>query len=297
MELLPISVIILTYNESKNIKECLESIKDLTDDIIIVDSGSTDDTLTLASDYTDKFYHHPFENYSRQRNWAFGNVECKYEWIMNLDADHRPTPAFIQELREKFRQGIPEDIKGFMASRQTMFMNRWIKHGGHFPVYHGVIFKKGFGACEDKEYDQHFIIHGKSILLKGTIIDIITDSLNTFTTRHNKWATLEANDILNMEKTEGKIRPDKKGNAMEQRRYQRMRYYSYPLFWRVFIYFFYRFIIKRGFMDGKPGLIFHFLQGFWFRFLVDAKIYELKLAEKNIKKESIASGQKSMAKV
>jgi hypothetical protein len=80
---------------------------------------------------------------------------------------------------------------------------------------------------------------------------------------------------------EGKIKPDKGGNVMEQRRYQRMKYYGYPIFWRVFLYSFYRYIIKRGFLDGKPGLIFHFLQGFWFRFLVDAKIYELKQGQKN----------------
>jgi glycosyltransferase involved in cell wall biosynthesis len=283
MTKLPISVIILTYNESKNIRDCLESVKSLTDDIIIVDSGSTDDTMVIASEYTSNFYHHPFENYSKQRNWAFDHVDCKYDWIMNLDADHRITIELKNELFEIFRRGIPEDVKGFMASRRTMFMNRWIKHGGHYPVYHGIIFKKGYGACEDKEYDQHFMINGKSIVLKGDVIDIITDSLNTFITRHNKWATLEAKDISNKDKLGGKIKPNKDGNLMEQRRYQRMRYYSYPIFWRVFIYFFYRFVIKRGFLDGKPGLIFHFLQGFWFRFLVDAKIYELETSTKLIK--------------
>ena len=285
MTTLPISVIILTYNESKNIRDCLESIKEFTDDIILVDSGSTDDTLIIASEYTSNFYHHPFENYSRQRNWAFDNVGCKYEWIMNIDADHRLTPDLKSELFNFFAKGIEVDVKGFMASRKTMFMNRWIRHGGHYPVYHGIIFKKGYGACEEKEYDQHFIINGKSIVLNGTVEDIITDSLNTFIARHNKWATLEANDILNKGVGHGKIKPKKKGNLMEQRRYQRMRYYSYPIFWRVFFYFFYRFIIKRGFLDGKQGLIFHFLQGFWFRFLVDAKIYELKTSVKIKPKE------------
>src|SRR5206468_186613 len=118
-----------------------------------------------------------------------------------------------------------EDIKGFMASRRTMFMNRWIRHGGHYPVYHGVIFREGYGACEDKEYDQHFIINGKSIVLKGDVIDIITDSLTTFVARHNKWATLEANDIMNVSKAKDKIRADRSGNLMEQRRFQRMKYY------------------------------------------------------------------------
>ncbi|RZK24883.1 MAG: glycosyltransferase family 2 protein [Flavobacterium sp.] len=279
MTSLPITVIILTYNESNNITDCLDSVKGMTDDIILVDSGSTDDTLHKASAYNPSIYHHPFENYSKQRNWAFDNVSTKYEWILNMDADHRLTSEIVAELATWFGKGIPADVNGFMASRRTMFLGRWIKYGGHYPVYHGIIFRKGFGACEDKEYDQHFMIEGKSILLKSDVIDIITDSLTNFIARHNKWATLEANDILNIGSAENKIVPNKNGNMMEKRRYQRMKYYSYPLFWRVFLYFFYRFLLKGGFRDGKPGLIFHFLQGFWFRFLVDSKIYELKKAE------------------
>lgn len=276
---LPISVIILTFNESRNIRDCLESIKELTEDIIIVDSGSTDDTLAIAASYNVRVFHHPFENYSKQRNWALENVELQYGWIMNMDADHRVTEEMINELRGWFEKGIPDNINGFMASRRTMFMGKWIRYGGHYPVYHGILFRKGFGECENKEYDQHFVIQGDSIVLKGDMVDIITDSLTTFITRHNKWATLEANDILKLSETNGKIKPDKKGNVMEQRRYQRLKYYSYPIFWRVFLYTFYRYIFKRGFMDGKEGLIFHFLQGFWFRLLVDAKIYEGRVKE------------------
>jgi len=273
---LPISIIILTYNEERNIAACLKSAKELSDNIIIVDSGSTDRTLEIAASYNAVVYHHPFENYSKQRNWAFQNVHTQYEWILNMDADHRLTPEIVAELRTVFSDGVPSDVRGFMASRRTMFMNRWIKYGGHYPVYHGILFRKGFGSCEEKEYDQHFIIDGNSLLLKGDVIDIITDSLTNFTARHNKWATLEANDILNIQSEGNKIRPNKNGNMMERRRYQRMRYYSYPAFWRVFLYFFFRYFLKGGFRDGREGLIFHFLQGFWFRFLVDAKIYELK---------------------
>ncbi len=274
---LPITAIILTFNEERNIKDCLEAVSKLTNDIIVVDSGSTDRTIEIAKQYNVKIYTNPFQNYAIQRNWALKNVEINNEWILNIDADHRLTEEFVLELQYHFNKGISQNIKGFMASRRTMFMNKWIRFGGHYPVYHGVIFRKGFGYCEEKEYDQHFVIEGESILLKGDIIDIITDSLDTFTARHNKWATLEAKDILALQKSSPKlVKPDKHGNPMEKRRYQRMKYYSYPPFVRVFIYFTYRYIFKMGFRDGKEGMIFHFLQGFWFRFLVDAKIYELK---------------------
>jgi len=276
---LPITAIILTFNEERNIRDCLNSLVEWIDEIFVVDSFSTDATLGILKSYpTVKVIQNSFENYSKQRNWAFKNLPVSNDFIFNLDADHRATDQLRKDLTEKFAQGIPAHINGFMASRQTMFLGRWIKHGGHYPVYHGIIFRKGFGYCEEKEYDQHFVIEGEAFVLKSNVIDIITESLTTFTTRHNKWATLEAQDAIQLlSGTNNKtIQPDKDGNPMEVRRYQRLKYYSYPIFWRVFMYFGYRFILKMGFRDGKEGVVFHFLQGFWFRFLVDAKIYELQ---------------------
>lgn len=283
MSKLPITAIVLTFNEQKNIFDCLLSLQNLTDDIVIVDSGSSDKTLEIAKDFDVKIYIHPFENYSKQRNWALNNVQLNNEWIINVDADHRIMDEMVRELQEHFNKGIPNDINGFLASRRTMFLNKWIKYGGHFPVYHGMIFRRGFGQCEAKEYDQHFLIEGKTLVLESNMIDIITDSITNFTARHNNWATLEAQDALQLLNNINYIKvvkPNRKGNLMEQRRYQRLKYYSYPLFTRSFIYFIYRFFYKKGFLDGKEGLVFHILQGFWFRFLVDAKIYELKNAKR-----------------
>ena len=283
MSKLPITVIILTFNEEVNILNCLQSVSKLSNDIVIVDSYSTDRTIEIANSFSVKIFQHPFENYAKQRNWALQNVIISNEWIMNIDADHRVMPEMVDELKHYFENGIPDNVNGFFASRRTMFLNKWIRHGGHFPVYHGIIFRKGKGICEEKEYDQHFLISGDTIVLKSNVIDIITDSLTTFIQRHNKWATLEALDAMHLESEVDSnskvIKPNKNGNLMEQRRYQRLKYYSYPIFTRTFIYFIYRFFFKLGFRDGKEGLIFHILQGFWFRFLVDAKIYELKLNE------------------
>lgn len=282
-QVLPVTVIILTYNEEKNIEACLDSVYGWTKEIFIVDSFSTDQTLEKVKKYSGvHVLQHAFENYSIQRNWALKNLPITGEFIMNIDADHRINDDLKQELFETFSKGVSEEIKGLMASRQTLFMNRWIKHGGHFPVYHGFMFRKGYGFCEEKEYDQHFVIEGKSLKMKGTIKDVITDSLTNFTARHNRWATLEAQDAVKwMKGNSGKvIQPNKNGNPMEVRRYQRMKYYSLPIFTRVFMYFGYRYFLKFGFLDGKQGLVFHFLQGFWFRFLVDAKIYESTKTDK-----------------
>ena len=196
MSKIPISVIILTYNEEKNIEDCIKSVSDLAEDIFIVDSYSKDKTLEIAKKYTDKIYQHPFDDYSKQRNWALKNLPIKTEWILNIDADHRVTKELKQELVKIFSSKIEEDTNGFLISRKTIFIGKWVKHGSHYPVYHAILFRKGYACCENRLYDQHFIIEGKVEILKESIIDIITDSLANFIDRHNKWATFEAIEQL-----------------------------------------------------------------------------------------------------
>ncbi|MBD3750389.1 MAG: glycosyltransferase family 2 protein [Sphingobacteriales bacterium] len=282
-----LSIIILTYNEEKNIEACLESILDLDCSIFIIDSGSTDRTLSILEKYPVQVFHHPFKNYGAQRNWAFENLPIQTEWILNMDADHRMTPELSNALIELFSFPIPEQTKGFLISRRTIFLGKWMKHGGHYPVYHAILFRKEFGFCEDKLYDQHFVVNGHCETLKADMIDTLTDSLSSFTERHNRWSTLEAEDqflgYANARKGQ-LVKADVRGNAQQRRRYAKSVYEKFPLFIRPFIYFFIRYILKLGFLDGFRGLIFHFLQGFWFRFLVDAKIYELKESKVKSKK-------------
>ncbi len=274
----PITAIILTFNEEKNIVDCINSLYDLVDEIIVVDSFSTDRTIEIIKSYGLQFHQHEFTNYSTQRNWALNNIIIKNNWILNLDADHRVTKELASELQLLFSANIDASINGFVASRKTLFMGKWIKYGGHYPTYHAVLFRKGFGYCEERLYDQHFKVDGTIKKLKGDIIDLITESLSTFTLRHNKWSDLEAleqfsGNLLNNTKL---IKGNLNGNPIQKRRYLKNIYDRFPLFIRPIMYFFVRYFLRLGFLDGKRGLIFHFLQCFWFRFLIDAKIYEIK---------------------
>ncbi|MBB6128033.1 glycosyltransferase family 2 protein [Mucilaginibacter lappiensis] len=279
-----IDIVILTFNEERNIEACLQSVLALNTKIFIVDSGSTDRTLAICESYNTHVFHHPFENYASQRNWGLQNLPLEAEWTLNIDADHRVTEALANELTDLFKHDIDTGVNGFLISRQTLFMDKWIKHGGHYPTYHANLFRKGFGHCEEKLYDQHFVVTGKTNILKNDIIDIITDSVNTFIIRHNHWATLEARHLFALQtQTTGHdtqlIKPRLLGNPMERRRYMKKQYESFPLFIRPVFYFMIRYFIRLGFLDGTRGFIFHFLQGFWFRFLIDVKLYELRRSQ------------------
>lgn len=269
---LSISVIILTYNEEKNIEECLKSVYDWAEEIFIVDSYSTDRTLEIARGYTDKIYQHPFKNFAQQRNWSQDNLPLKNDWLFHLDADERVSTELASELKEIFSS--PIDIDGFMATRKTIFQGKWIRHGGHYPVYHLRIFKKDKGRSEERLYDQNYIVNGKVLKLKADIVNIINPDIRLWKMKHKQWAYLEAQEVLFNKNRIMNIRLI--GNPIERRNWFRYKiYYKLPLFIRPFIYFFYRYILRMGFLDGKQGLIFHFWQGFWYRLLVDLKIYEL----------------------
>ena len=270
----PISVIILTYNEERNIEACLKSVHVWADEIFIVDSYSTDKTLEIAKKYTDKIYQHPFENYGKQRNWAQKVLSITYDWIFHLDADERVTLELANEIREAI-ENASDDVNGFLIRKRIIFMGRWIKHGGCYSNYHLRLFRRGKGYCESRKYDQHFICNGKVLKLKYDIIDENKINLTTWTSRHNRWASAEAEEILFRTFQTGKIKGKWGGNPIEKKRWLKNKIYNRtPLFFRVLFYFIYRYFFHFGFLDGKEGVIYHSLQGFWFRFLVDAKICE-----------------------
>jgi glycosyltransferase involved in cell wall biosynthesis len=273
MNKLPVSVIILTYNEEKNIEDCIKSIYNWVDEIFIVDSYSTDNTIEIAKKYTEKIYQHPFQNFSQQRNWAQSNLPIKNEWVFHLDADERVSPGLATELKKIFYSDVNAD--GFMVPRRTVFRGRCIKYGGHYPVYHLRIFKKNKGHCEERLYDQHYIVKGEILKIEKDLINLITPDLKLWKMRHRRWAYLEAMEIIANKDRLANLRL--KDNPIEKRKWLRYNvYYKIPLFIRPFIYFFYRYILKLGFLDGRQGLIFHFWQGFWYRFLVDLNIYKLR---------------------
>jgi glycosyltransferase involved in cell wall biosynthesis len=273
--MIPVSVVVLTFNAETTIGATLESVRALSDDIHVVDSYSSDRTLEIVRAAGAQVVQHPFENYGAQRNWAIATLPLKHPWQIHLDADERVSPELAAELRALFAAGPPAEIAGYYIARLVHFHGRPLRHGGMYPIYHMRLFRSGRGRCEARKYDQHFLVDGPSAQLRHPMIDDIRMSFGEWTTRHNRWADAEVDEIL----APGRDVIGAGGDTpVARKRAQRGWYYRAPLFLRAFLLFFYRYVLRGGFLDGKEGLIFHVLQGLWFRFLIDAKLYERRKA-------------------
>lgn len=283
---LAISVIVLTFNSELTIGNTLESARRVSDDIHVVDSYSTDDTLRIAESYGAQIVQHPFLHYGDQRNWAIDNLPIKHGWQLHLDADEFLSPALISEI-EGLGTAPADAVDGYYIPRLTRFLGRDLRHGGHYPIWHLRLFRSGAGRCESRKYDQHFILNGNARRLSAPMIDDNRMSIREWTDRHNRWSDAEVQEILHPTKAgilKGKLRG---GNPMQVKRALRGLFLRVPLFLRPFIFFVYRYFFRFGFLDGKPGLIYNVLQTFWFRFLVDAKLYELSLSEERSSRNSL----------
>jgi glycosyltransferase involved in cell wall biosynthesis len=274
-----LSIIILTKNEELNLATCLESLRSLETEIFIVDSGSTDSTVEIAKSFGCKVVEHPFVNQAQQLNWALANLEISNPWVMRLDADERLTNELAQELAETLPKSLSE-VSGYQCKRRVYFMGKWIRHGGYYPTWLLRVWRNGIGTCEQRWMDEHMILsEGKLANLKFDIIDDNRKDLTFWIDKHNRYSDREVQDILSQSFTPDALlakndRNDRDEQAKQKRWAKKNLYGRTPLFLRAFLYFLFRYTIKLGFLDGMEGLIFHFLQGFWYRFLVDAKLYQ-----------------------
>lgn len=276
---IPVTFVVLTQDEENNIEPCLRTFADWAGEIYVVDSGSSDRTLEIVSRYTNKIVHHPFVNYSRQRNWTQENLPISFDWIFHIDADERVSPELARAIKTLFENPFRlSEVAGFLFCRRIEFLGKHIKHGGIYPTYHCRLYRKGLGRCEERDYDQHFFVQGKTEIIEGDLIEVTATSLYSWTVRHNRWAQLEANYLTEEKGVQERqyVNTNPFRSPIERKRWLKDSIYGKaPLFIRSFCYFFLRYVLRGGFMDGAKGLIFHFLHGFWFRFYIDACVYEI----------------------
>ena len=272
-----LAVVVLTYNEEANLPDCLRSLQPLECEVFVVDSGSTDRTVGIAEDAGAQVLTHPFESQAQQLNWALEHIPMDGQWVLRLDADERLTPELAQELAAEL-PALDRDISGLYVKRRVYFMGRWIRHGGYYPTWLMRVWRRGAATVEDRLMDEHMVLlRGRAEFLKHDIREDNQNGLFRWVDKHNRYSTREARS-MSIETEGQEVIPSPFGTPESRRRWLHRRVYNrLPLFVRPFLYFAYRYFLRLGFLDGKQGLVFHFLQGCWYRFQVDAFILESRL--------------------
>ncbi|MFE3890700.1 glycosyltransferase family 2 protein [Priestia sp. YIM B13446] len=294
--MIDLTVVILTKNEEKNLRKCIESFQGIAKRFVIVDSFSTDETKSLCEildlelkQFGSKldFYQNKWIDYATQLNWGLAHTDIKTEWTMRMDADEELMVDLVEEISRKLPE-VKQDVNGIILRRRVYFMGRWIKHGGRYPELLLRVFRTGKATCEQKIMDEHMILHeGRTVEFKNDLIDNNTKDLEWWTNKHNWYSNREVLDYqtnLDNELKEATLLGKGKSSkqAKVKRKVKNNGYYKLPKFFRAHLYFVYRYYIKLGFLDGPEGKIFHFLQAYWYRFLVDAKVYECEKFNKKM---------------
>lgn len=271
-----LAVIILTYNEEANIAQALNSVSGWANEIFILDSQSTDQTLEIAGHYGCHIVQNKFENYAKQRNYALDLLPISNEWVFFLDADEWLSEELKKEITALIA-GSPEE-NGFYIKRRLIWMGRWI-HRGYYPSWQLRLFRHGKGSCEDRAVNEHLIVEGMTGHLRNDFTDENRKGVSDWIAKHNGYATREAQELLNMRNAQGYQEIDARlfGTQAQRKRWLRYKIWNnLPPLIRPFFYFFYRYILAGGFLDGKEAFAYHFLQALWYPMLIDVKYLELK---------------------
>jgi glycosyltransferase involved in cell wall biosynthesis len=269
-------VVILTFNSIGVIEGTVRAAQQVSPNILVVDSFSTDGTRERAAALGCKVVTRAFKHYADQRNWAILEHGNAHAWQLHLDADEALDERAIASLRAAWRN--PGTNAGFLLKRLTYFMGKPLRFAGE-NSWHMRLFRSGYGACEDRLYDQHFTCKGPVSRLEGLLHDRNVGSISEWTARHNRWSDLEAGELLRPRAGDGKLEARLSADPRKRRRLYKGFYYRAPPALRACAYFCFRYFVQLGFLDGRVGFYYNFLQSLWFRMLVDAKLAEAAAAE------------------
>jgi glycosyltransferase involved in cell wall biosynthesis len=274
-----LTAVILTLNESRHLPRCLASLEGVVDRVLVVDSFSGDETACIAESHGAQFVQHAFINHASQFNWSLTQLDDDTHWVLRIDADEYLTPELAAEIRERL-SSLDAEVNGVFCIRRIIFQGRLIRFGGLFYIRVLRLFRYGRGRCENRWMDEHIKVGGSTTNFRGAMIDDNLNSLTWWSDKHNRYASREAIEMLNLKY--GFLPIDSaaslvNGSQASFKRLIKERVYArLPAGFRAFTYFFYRYVIRLGFLDGRTGAAFHVLQGFWYRYLVDAKVGEVE---------------------
>lgn len=272
-----LAVIIMTYNEEANIAQALASVSGWAGEVFILDSYSNDRTLEIARQFDCEVVQNKFENFAKQRNFALDHLPITSEWVFFLDADEWLSEALKQEISALLVISPVEN--GFYIKRRLIWMGCWIRRG-YYPSWQLRLFRNGKGRCEDRAVNEHLIVEGQVGHLSNDFTDQNLKGVTDWIAKHNGYATREARELLNMRNAQGYQEIDARlfGTQVQRKRWLRYKIWNnLPPVIRPFFYFFYRYILTGGFLDGREAFIYHFLQALWYPLLIDIKYLEMKM--------------------
>lgn len=276
-----LTVIILTFNEKLHIERCIKSVQPLADRIVVIDSFSTDNTVAIAKALGADVYQRKWKNYADQCQWAIEQCSASTEWLMRMDADEYLEPGLQNELAGLLADP-PQGIDGIYLKLKVFFYGKWIRYGGFYPFILLRIWRNGKGHIEQRWMDEHVVLQPGSRTLTAQH-DFVDDNLKGITfwiNKHNSYASREAVELLNYKyplyPKDERIQAFDDPQARRKRWIKDRVYSRLPPYSRAFLYFFYRYGLRLGFLDGRFGFIWHFMQGFWYRLLVDVKVKEIE---------------------
>ena len=267
-----ISVYILTYNEEIDIADCIESAL-LSDDVIVVDSFSTDRTIEIASKYPVRVVQHEFESHGKQRTWMLQEIETKHEWVYILEADERMTPELFAECVEaaKLSSAI-----GYYVAERVVFMGKWIRHSTQYPRYQMRLFQKGKVWFTDYGHTEREVCHGTTGFLRETYPHYTSGKgLTRWIDKHNRYSSDEAIETIR-QLEDGKVswRNLFFGKSEVEKR-RALKDLSLRLPFRPLLRWIYMYFLLGGFLDGKAGFAWCTLQAFY-EYLILLKVEEIQ---------------------
>lgn len=279
-----LSIVIPILNEEVLLPRVLASAKRLGVDVYILDSGSTDRSLEIAKSFGCQIHVGKWGSFAEKINWGLTNLPLKTTWVMRLDADEYLTDEFVAMIGPALAS-MDETVDGIMVGRRIKFLGRWLKHGAMYPSAHLRITRVGRAHYENRLLDEHVHVPGATCRFSADIVEEESKGLISWSSKHLKYAETECfihHNELSREKTWRNL----EGSARFRRFLREEIYNRFPLFVRPFGFWFYRYVIRLGFLDGVPGFIFHALHAFWYRFFIDALIYESKITNGSSVKKS-----------
>jgi glycosyltransferase involved in cell wall biosynthesis len=282
--LIPVTLIVTTRNEEANIEKCLRSAQGLIDQIFVIDSESEDGTAEIARRYAE-VVNLPYEHgliIPWIYQWGLDNLPIKNPWVLILEADQSLTPALREELETLFSRGEIAE-RGFYVRRRQVFRGKPLRFGGYGSKYMLKLFYREAGELDVKETDTRIYVRGPVGKLKSSIMEenLKENLILFYLQKHLRYAEVFAREELERRRAmiEWKTEPRFFGTPDQRVLFLKKLYFRLPLYVRPFLYFFYRYFVLLGVLDGKQGTIFHFLQAFWFRMVIDIRLEEMLKAE------------------